>query len=1005
VSANPFSENFTIVVLPDTQFYSSSYPSIFENQTEWIVQNENEKNIVFVTHLGDIVDTYTDNIQWQNADNAMSILDNKVPYTVLPGNHDMFGNSSAPIYENYFPASRYENYSYWGGSYDPSSANSSSPSMNNYQLFSWGGMDFITLSLQYEPPADVLSWADNVLNNYSNRRAIISTHSYLNPDGSLTDTGGSEIYDRVVVPENNVFLVLCGHMTESCTRIDNLGGRLVYQLLSDYQDLSNGGNGYLRIMEFAPSENKIYVKTYSPYLDNYMTDSTNQFELSYSWELLAPSLISPKNNEELVDNTPTFEWTSVTTPGGVTYQIQISDNVDFSSPIYFASGLAENTHILPDENALALGMYLWRVRAVDNAGNFGIWSSAKTLFICTESRWTQADWNGGPTKPSLQVENWDNTYDNFYDNENVNWSGSVRLENYLTLISGVANHLVISEFASRGPGGAADEFVELYNPTDNAVSIAGYDIQYFTPGTGWTTVLLTYPSGATIPAYGFYLAANPTGYSPPGSGPAADYNTVFSLADGSTTSPRGVRLRDASDVVIDTVVYGGDGNYARAEAEGGRTAPGASASPQSVERKAQNTSTAASMAVGGTDENSGNGYDSDNNYIDWVRMDNRNPQNSSSTLEYPMTSRFRSAGWFESSIFDAKSNADWKFISWIENEPSGTGIIIKARTGDDNNPYDAGWSDWYIHNKGKENTMMENERYIQYRVDLSTTDNTKTPELSRITLNYKVFFTIIGGVEVSISPDYQENFSGGNLEYTVTIKNIGNFTDNYSLENFDNENWVLALDNDLLTIPAGENRTITLRVTIPGSADNGTRDSITVTATSQENAQVSDNASCIAHAGVTAEEFSLHLVAGWNLVSFTAVGDNDAPDNIFASQTYYIWRWDAPNKKYVNPPSGDPVELGVGYWIWVGYDQTVWTSGVPVDTYSENLINGWNLVGFPVTNENTTPANLFTGQTYYIWRWDAANKKYVNPPSGDPVELGVGYWIWVGYDQTVTVPL
>ena len=153
------------------------------------------------------------------------------------------------------------------------------------------------------------------------------------------------------------------------------------------------------------------------------------------------------------------------------------------------------------------------------------------------------------------------------------------------------------------------------------------------------------------------------------------------------------------------------------------------------------------------------------------------------------------------------------------------------------------------------------------------------------------------------------------------------------------------------------------------------------------------------------ESFGLHLVAGWNLVSFTVASDNDTPANLFTSQTYYIWRWSAENKKYVNPPSDQPVELGVGYWIWVGYDQTVTTSGVLVDTYSENLKNGWNLVGFPVTSSNTTPANLFTSQTYYIWRWSAENKKYVNPPSDQPVELGVGYWIWVGYDQTVTVPL
>jgi hypothetical protein len=290
-SANQSPENFTIVALPDTQNYSRGYPGIFDNQTEWIVQNENEKNIVFVAHLGDIVNNYNEDYQWQNADNAMSILDNRVSYGILPGNHDLDGGpspalgASASEYEKYFPASRYEGYSYWGGSYDSSSLESSSPNMNNYQLFSASGMDFIAINLQYNPPADVLKWADNVLSKYPKRRAIISTHSYINADGSWA-TGGPVIWRDLVVPNKNVFLALCGHEFDASgfgakEKIDNLDNRIVYQLLSDYQGMPMGGDGWLRVMKFVPSENIIQVKTYSPYLDNYLTTSAHQFELVY----------------------------------------------------------------------------------------------------------------------------------------------------------------------------------------------------------------------------------------------------------------------------------------------------------------------------------------------------------------------------------------------------------------------------------------------------------------------------------------------------------------------------------------------------------------------------------------------------------------------------------------------------------------------------------------------------------------------------------------------------
>jgi hypothetical protein len=296
-SANPSSENFTIIVLPDTQYYSQSYPEIFENQTDWIVQNENKLNIVFVSHLGDLVEHYDSYFEWTHADNAMSVLDaNKIPYAVLPGNHDMDGGYSNPgpgaaLYENHFPASRFEGYSWWGGSYDTSSVISLSPNMNNYQLFTWDGMKFITLSLQYNPPADVRAWADAILSEYSDRRAIISTHSYINSDNSWAP-GGPVIWRDVVTPNKNVFLVLCGHELGEAEKVDNLDNRMVYQLLSDYQGFPQGGDGWLRIMKFVPSQNMIYVTTYSPYLDNYRTNTDypeSQFELYYPMSATASS--------------------------------------------------------------------------------------------------------------------------------------------------------------------------------------------------------------------------------------------------------------------------------------------------------------------------------------------------------------------------------------------------------------------------------------------------------------------------------------------------------------------------------------------------------------------------------------------------------------------------------------------------------------------------------------------------------------------------------------------
>ena len=87
-TASTDEQNFSIVVLPDTQHYSECYPGIFTNQTQWIVDNQDRLNIKFVIHEGDIVEDADNDTQWMSANKSMSVLDGKIPYGILPGNHD-----------------------------------------------------------------------------------------------------------------------------------------------------------------------------------------------------------------------------------------------------------------------------------------------------------------------------------------------------------------------------------------------------------------------------------------------------------------------------------------------------------------------------------------------------------------------------------------------------------------------------------------------------------------------------------------------------------------------------------------------------------------------------------------------------------------------------------------------------------------------------------------------------------------------------------------------------
>ena len=290
---NSAASDFTIIVLPDTQHYSDEYPEIYTSQTQWILENKDDLNIVFVSHMGDIVQhNDVDESEWKVADAAMSVLDGVVPYGVLPGSHDMQVGGEAIYYEKYFPASRFDEYEWWGGSFDGNHY--------NYQLFSAGGDDYIMVHMQYCPSDAGLAWANEVLAQWPRRKAIVATHSYLEIRGlwvkncqnkSDGDINGAKMWNRLIKKNLNVFMVLAGHVPGSGRR-DDFEGRVVYQLLADYQDLPLGGSGYLRIMKFEPQNDIIHISTYSPYLDEYLEDSGNQFDLAFDMT----GNLSPRGN-------------------------------------------------------------------------------------------------------------------------------------------------------------------------------------------------------------------------------------------------------------------------------------------------------------------------------------------------------------------------------------------------------------------------------------------------------------------------------------------------------------------------------------------------------------------------------------------------------------------------------------------------------------------------------------------------------------------------------------
>ena len=88
-----------------------------------------------------------------------------------------------------------------------------------------------------------------------------------------------------------------------------------------------------------------------------------------------PTLISPPDGSTGDDTTPTFTWSQVTDPSGVTYTLEIAfGTADFTNLAFTADGIQTTQFTLNSGDALAAGDYIWHVRAVDGAGNTGDFS-------------------------------------------------------------------------------------------------------------------------------------------------------------------------------------------------------------------------------------------------------------------------------------------------------------------------------------------------------------------------------------------------------------------------------------------------------------------------------------------------------------------------------------------------------------------------------------------------------------------------------------------------------
>ena len=291
---------FTLVLLPDTQHYveSAAYTLNFEAQTRWVVENHEALGIAFVSQLGDIVSHGGESTtspgnedEWARANTAMTILDEGgVPWATAVGNHeldevDVLGSGYTAWAARFGPdtTGRFAGTDWFGGN--------SHNELNSWQVLrTTAGTDLLLLHLELDIPDTAIAWAEGVMSAHPGWPTVVSTHSHLGPL-STPYLGGDgrnnrdQIREKLLGPNPQIFLLVNGHHgVEEHTEVLNDDCHPVLEMSLDYSSRSEGGMGWLGLLEVDPAAGTLTRSTYSPVLDAWEEDEDSAFTLTWDWE-------------------------------------------------------------------------------------------------------------------------------------------------------------------------------------------------------------------------------------------------------------------------------------------------------------------------------------------------------------------------------------------------------------------------------------------------------------------------------------------------------------------------------------------------------------------------------------------------------------------------------------------------------------------------------------------------------------------------------------------------
>ena len=294
--------DFSFAVIGDTQELSEDKPSAFSHLYEWLVENKQSHKIEYVLGLGDITQkSYAH--EWEYAREQIYKLNGNIPYLLTRGNHDYNWEENGVITAGY-------NKTFNDGIYNKqlTGVMTEGDVSNAYRTINICGIDYLFLTLDFGPNADMIAWADSVVAAHPNHRVIVITHGYMYRDGTTLDDGdaycaskyplrdrkaeqakkpsldGDDMWTQFVSKHPNIQMVLSGH--DPCQHVvyrQDKGeqGNTVTQMLIDPQgtDAFYEPSAMVAMFYFSDNGNRLTVRYYSVEHDRYGTERS-QFTIN-----------------------------------------------------------------------------------------------------------------------------------------------------------------------------------------------------------------------------------------------------------------------------------------------------------------------------------------------------------------------------------------------------------------------------------------------------------------------------------------------------------------------------------------------------------------------------------------------------------------------------------------------------------------------------------------------------------------------------------------------------